>query len=85
MTAEWGVNNTNASAWRLKRRTGRHQWPHDQVHREDSQYTVLRHVQAVNKLINLDKVFLMIANGGTLMNNATLPTQIEKGVANIFR
>jgi branched-chain amino acid transport system substrate-binding protein len=51
---------------------------------EDSQYTVPRHVQAVNKLINLDKVFLMIANGGTPMNNATLPTQIEKQVPNIF-
>jgi branched-chain amino acid transport system substrate-binding protein len=45
---------------------------------------VPRAVQAANKLINRDNVFIMVANGGTPMNNATMPEQIAKGVPNIF-
>ena len=48
------------------------------------QYQVLRAVQAANKLINRDNVFIMVANGGTPMNNATMPEQLAKGVPNIF-
>jgi branched-chain amino acid transport system substrate-binding protein len=86
VTVEWGVNNTNAirMAFEEKNAKGGINGRTIKYIVEDSQYTVPRHVQAVNKLINLDKVFLMIANGGTPMNNATLPTQIEKGVPNIF-
>ena len=86
VTVEWGVNNTNAirMAFEEKNAKGGINGRSIKYIVEDSQYTVPRHVQAVNKLINLDKVFLMIANGGTPMNNATLPTQIEKGVPNIF-
>ena len=51
---------------------------------EDNQYQVPRSVQAANKLINRDNVFLMVANGGTPMNNATMPEQLEKGVPNMF-
>jgi branched-chain amino acid transport system substrate-binding protein len=86
VTVEWGVNNTNAirMAFEEKNAKGGINGRMIKYIVEDSQYTVPRHVQAVNKLINLDHVFLMIQNGGTPMNNATLPTQIEKGVPNVF-
>jgi branched-chain amino acid transport system substrate-binding protein len=86
VTAMWGVNNSNA--WRMV---------FDQVNAaggidgrkikyilEDNQYQVPRSVQAANKLINRDGVFIMVANGGTPMNNAVMPDQLAKGVANIF-
>jgi branched-chain amino acid transport system substrate-binding protein len=86
VTAMWGVNNSNS--WRMV---------FDQVNAaggingrkikyilEDNQYQVPRSVQAANKLINRDGVFIMVANGGTPMNNAVMPEQIAKGVANVF-
>ncbi|MGA8192067.1 MAG: ABC transporter substrate-binding protein [Acetobacteraceae bacterium] len=86
VTAMWGVNNTNA--WRMV---------FDEVNSEggingrkikyiveDNQYQIPRSVQAANKLINRDGVFMMVANGGTPMNNATMPDQLAKGVPNIF-
>ncbi len=51
---------------------------------EDTQYTVPRAVQAINKLLNLDHVFITIADGGTPMNNAEMPMQFAKGVPNVF-
>ena len=51
---------------------------------EDNQYQVPRAVQAMNKLPNNDSVFILVGNGGTPMNNANMPTQLEKGVANVF-
>src|ERR1700735_1024337 len=86
VTAMWGVNNTNA--WRMV---------FDEVNSaggingrkikyivEDNQYQIPRSIQAANKLINRDGVFMMVANGGTPMNNAVMPEQLAKGVANIF-
>src|ERR1700733_4152406 len=86
VTAMWGVNNTNA--WRMV---------FDEVNSEggingrkikyiveDNQYQIPRSVQAANKLINRDGVFMMVANGGTPMNNATMPDQLAKGVPNVF-
>jgi branched-chain amino acid transport system substrate-binding protein len=86
VTAMWGVNNSNS--WRMV---------FDQVNAaggingrkikyivEDNQYQVPRSVQAANKLINRDGVFIMVANGGTPMNNAVMPEQLAKGVANVF-
>jgi branched-chain amino acid transport system substrate-binding protein len=86
VTAMWGVNNSNS--WRMV---------FDQVNTaggingrkiryivEDNQYQVPRSVQAANKLINRDGVFIMVANGGTPMNNAVMPDQLAKGVANVF-
>ena len=46
---------------------------------EDTQYTVPRAVQAMNKLLNLDHVFITIADGGTPMNDAEMPMQFAKG------
>ena len=45
---------------------------------EDSQYQVPRAVQAMNKLLNNDKVFMTLQDGGTPMNNATWPWRSRK-------
>ena len=51
---------------------------------EDNEYTVPKAVQAVNKLLNRDNVFFCVGNGGTPMNDATMPMMFEKGVPNVF-
>lgn len=51
---------------------------------EDSQYMVPRAVQAMNKLLNSDDVFLAIGDGGTPMNDANMPAQFAKNVPNMF-
>jgi branched-chain amino acid transport system substrate-binding protein len=51
---------------------------------EDSQYQVPRAVQAMNKLLNNDDIFLAIDDGGTPMNDANMPAQFAKNVPNMF-
>jgi branched-chain amino acid transport system substrate-binding protein len=51
---------------------------------EDSQYQVPRAVQAMNKLLNNDQVFLTLQDGGTPMNNATWPMAIEKNTPKLL-
>ena len=51
---------------------------------EDSQYRVPIAVQKVNKLVNRDKVFFLIASIGTPMNNAVFPMLEKKDVPNLF-
>src|SRR6201986_4635666 len=51
---------------------------------EDNQYQIPRAVQAMNKLLNNDNVFLTIDNGGTPMNDANMPAQFAKNVPNMF-
>ena len=51
---------------------------------EDNEYTVPKPVQAMNKLLNRDNIFFAIGNGGTPMNDAVMPSMIEKGVPNVF-
>ena len=51
---------------------------------EDHQYQTPRAVQAANKLLNKDKVFLMLASLGTPMNNAVFKAQEAKNVPNLF-
>jgi branched-chain amino acid transport system substrate-binding protein len=51
---------------------------------EDSQYQVPRAVQAINKLINNDGVFMTIEDGGTPMNNATFPMALEKNMLKLL-
>jgi branched-chain amino acid transport system substrate-binding protein len=86
VTAMWGVNNSNA--WRMvfdaTNAAGGINGRKIRYIVEDNQYQVPRSVQAANKLINRDGVFMMVANGGTPMNNATLPEQLAKGVPNVF-
>jgi branched-chain amino acid transport system substrate-binding protein len=51
---------------------------------EDNQYQVPRAVQAMNKLLNNDNIFVAVSDGGTPMNDANLPAEIEKNVPNVF-
>ncbi|WP_428245842.1 ABC transporter substrate-binding protein [Ferrovibrio sp.] len=51
---------------------------------EDNQYQVPRAVQAVNKLINRDNIFLMAGSLGTPMNNAVMADQLKANVPNMF-
>jgi branched-chain amino acid transport system substrate-binding protein len=86
VTAMWGVNNSNA--WRMVfddvNAEGGINGRQIKYIVEDNQYQIPRSVQAANKLINRDGVFFMVANGGTPMNNAVMPDQLAKGVANVF-
>ncbi len=86
VTAMWGVNNSNA--WRMVfddvNAAGGINGRKIKYIVEDNQYQIPRSVQAANKLINRDGVFIMVANGGTPMNNATMPDQLAKGVPNVF-
>ena len=51
---------------------------------EDSGYDPKRAVLAAQKLVNQDKIFIMIGHIGTAQNNAAMPVQFEKGVVNFF-
>src|ERR1700719_667069 len=51
---------------------------------EDMEYQVPKAVQAMNKLVNRDNIFLSIASGGTPQMDAVLPMMIEKGVPSVF-
>jgi branched-chain amino acid transport system substrate-binding protein len=86
VTAMWGVNNSNA--WRMvfdeTNSEGGINGRKIKYIVEDNQYQIPRSVQAANKLINRDGVFVMVANAGTPMNNATMPEQLAKGVPNVF-
>lgn len=86
VTAMWGVNNSNS--WRMvfdqTNAAGGINGRKIKYILEDNQYQVPRSVQAANKLINRDGVFIMVADGGTPMNNAVMPEQLAKGVANVF-
>ncbi len=86
VTVAWGVNNSNAYRMAFDEQNAKGGINGRKIKYiiEDNQYQVPRSVQAANKLINRDNVFLMVANAGTPMNNATMPEQLEKGVPNIF-
>jgi branched-chain amino acid transport system substrate-binding protein len=86
VTAMWGVNNSNA--WRMvfddANKAGGINGRKIEYFVEDNQYTVPRSIQAENKLLNEDHVFIEVANAGTPMNNATMPMQFKAGVPNVF-
>jgi branched-chain amino acid transport system substrate-binding protein len=86
VTAMWGVNNSNS--WRMVfddvNKNGGINGRKIEYVIEDNQYQVPRSVQAENKLLNQDHVFIEVANAGTPMNNATMPMQLKAGVPNVF-
>src|ERR1700735_1022432 len=86
VTAVWGTNDVNAyrMAFDEANAAGGINGRKIKYIVEDMQYQVPRAVQAANKLLNLDNVFIMVSNAGTPMNNATMPDQLSKGVPNIF-
>ncbi len=51
---------------------------------EDSQYQMPIAVKATNKLLNVDRIFLMVGAMGTPMNIAVMPRMFEAGVPNLF-
>jgi branched-chain amino acid transport system substrate-binding protein len=86
VTAVQGVNNSDAIRMAFDEANAR-----GGVHGrkikyivEDNQYTVPRAVQAMNKLLNNDDVFLTLDDGGTPMNDANMPAQFAKSVPNMF-
>lgn len=86
VTVAWGVNNSNAIRMAFDEINAKGGIKGRKIKYivEDNQYQVPRSIQAANKLINRDNVFLLIANGGTPMNNAVMPDQLAKGVPNLF-
>lgn len=86
VTAVQGVNNSNAVRMVFEDANAAGGVNGRKIHYvvEDMQYQVPRAVQAINKLLNLDKVFFTIVNGGTPMNNAQMPMQFAKNVPNVF-
>jgi branched-chain amino acid transport system substrate-binding protein len=51
---------------------------------EDAQYQVPKAIQATNKLVNRDNIFVMVLGMGTPMNNAVMQTLFDAGVPNLF-
>ena len=51
---------------------------------EDSAYDPKRAVLAAQKLVNQDKIFIMLGHLGTAQNMAAMPVQFEKNVINFF-
>ncbi len=51
---------------------------------EDSAYDPKKAVLAAQKLVNQDKIFIMVGHIGTAPNLAAMPVQFEKNVVNFF-
>ncbi len=51
---------------------------------EDSAYDPRKAVLAAQKLVNQDKIFIMVGHIGTAQNMAAMPVQFEKNVVNFF-
>ena len=85
-TANWGVATTDGTRMRIDEANaaGGVNGRMLELIVEDGQYQVPVSVKASNKLLNLDRVFVMIGNMGTPMNNANLPRQLRMGIANLF-
>ena len=86
VTAVQGVNNSNAIRMAFDEANAKGGIHGRKIKYivEDSQYTVPRAVQAMNKLLNNDNIFIALDDGGTPMNDANMPAQFEKGVPNMF-
>ena len=85
-TAVWGVSTTNGTRMRfdeVNAAGGIHGRKLELIV-EDGQYQVPVSVKAANKLLNRDRVFVMLGNIGTPANNAIMPRQLRMGVANLF-
>jgi branched-chain amino acid transport system substrate-binding protein len=85
-TAVWGVSTTNGTRMRIDEQNAAGGIHGRQLRLivEDGQYQVPVSVKAANKLLNRDRVFVMLGNIGTPANNAILPRQLRMGVANLF-
>ncbi len=86
VTAIQGVNNANAIRLAFEQANAKGGVNGRKIRYvvEDSQYTVPRAVQGMNKLLNQDHIFLALEDGGTPMNDAEMPMEFRKGVPNVF-
>jgi branched-chain amino acid transport system substrate-binding protein len=83
--APWGVGSTNAVRMRFDEENAKGGIHGRKIRYivEDHGYQVPRAVQAGNKLLVNDKIFLMVVALGTPMNNAVLQKQLEMNVPNV--
>ncbi len=51
---------------------------------EDSGYDPKKAILAAQKLVNQDKIFMMVGHLGTAQNEAAMPVQFEKDIINFF-
>jgi len=51
---------------------------------EDSSYDPKKAILATQKLVNQDKIFMMVGHIGTAQNEAAMPIQFEKDIINFF-
>lgn len=85
-TAIWGVGITNGARMRfdeLNAAGGVHGRKVRFVV-EDTQYQVPRAISAANKLMQRDRIFVMLLALGTPMNNAVMESQFRRGIPNLF-
>lgn len=84
--ATWGVSSRNGAQMRIDEENAKGGVFGRKIRLivEDSQYQVPRAVQAANKLLNKDQVFLMFGSLGTPQNNAAFPEQFALNVPNMF-
>jgi branched-chain amino acid transport system substrate-binding protein len=83
--APWGVGSTNGIRMRFEEENAKGGIHGRKIRYivEDHGYQVPRAVQAGNKLLNSDKIFVMVAALGTPMNNAIMESQLKLGVPNV--
>lgn len=84
--AVWGVASTAGANLKFKQvnEAGGVHGRNIRLIMEDSQYQVPLAIQAVNKLVNRDKVFAMFGNLGTAHNLAVEKRLISQNVPNLF-
>ena len=84
--AIWGVPATNGQRMRFEEANanGGIHGRNIEFIVEDSQYQMPVSVKATNKLLNVDKIFMMVGAMGTPMNIAVMPRMFEAGVPNLF-
>jgi len=51
---------------------------------EDSSYDPKKAILAAQKLVNQDKIFMLVGHIGTAQNNATMPILFERGIVNFL-
>jgi branched-chain amino acid transport system substrate-binding protein len=83
--APWGIGSTNGMRMRFDEENEKGGIHGRKIRYivEDHGYQVPRAVQAGNKLLNSDKIFLMVGALGTPMNNAVFQQQLSLGVPNV--
>src|ERR1700704_7052154 len=86
VTAIQGVNNANAIRLYFEDINAKGGINGRKLHYivEDGHYQVPRAVQAMNKLLNKDNVFMTLQDGGTPMNNATFAMAFEKNTPKLL-